>query len=96
MMMKFKVYEVELEWDDIKNGDRQSFLYANYEDAVAKFKELVEQQKKVDWIEEGLTEGNGDGYEYELTEQVDYWCFSRDYFLDHCYSAVTIEERKVF
>ena len=94
--MKFKIYEVTLEWNTEKDDDHQSFLYAEYEDAVAKFKELVEEQKKVDWIAEGLEKGDDDFYHYELTEQVDYWYFGADYFLDRMYSVVTIEERKVF
>ena len=93
--MKFKVYEVTLEWNTGKDEDTKSILYANYEDAVAKFKEFIEEQKRVDWIAEGLADGNNDGYEYELTERIDYWCFSRDYFLDHMYSVVMIEEREV-
>lgn len=94
--MKFKIHEVVLEWDTGKDGDTESFLYADYEDAVAKFKELVEKQKKVDWIEEGLTKDSDEIYHYELYEEIDHWCFSADYFLDHMYSSVTIIEREVF
>ena len=94
--MKFKIYEVTLEWNTGKDDDKQSFLYADYEDAVAKFKELVEEQKKVDWIDEGLKSESDEFYQYELTEQVDYWYFGVDCFLDRMYSVVVIEERKVF
>jgi hypothetical protein len=94
--MKFKVYEVELEWCTEKDDDKQSFLYANYEDAVVKFKELVEEQKKVDWIEEALTRENDNWYQSELVEKVDYWCLNIDYQLDHMYSVVCITEREVF
>ena len=94
--MKFKVYEVILEWYTGKDDDKQSFLYANYEDAVVKFKELVAEQKKVDWIEEALTRENNDWYQSELVEKVDYWCLSIDCQLDHMYSVVYITEREVF
>ena len=93
--MKFKVYEVELEWNTGKDDDRQSFLYVDYNDAVAKFKELIEEQKKIDWIEEALVMDDNDWYQSELTEMVDYWCISVDYQLDRMYSAVTITEREV-
>ena len=94
--MKFKIHEVVLEWDTGKDGDTESFLYADYEDAVAKFKELVEKQKKIDWIAEGLTKDSDEVYRYELCEEIDHWCFSVDYFLDRMYSAVTIIIREVF
>lgn len=94
--MKFKVYEVELEWCTDKDDDRQTFLYANYEDAVAKFKELIEEQKKVDWVEEALNTESDDWYASELVATVDYWGIHIDYNLDRMYSAVSITEREVF
>ena len=94
--MKFKVYEVELEWSTEKDDDRQSFLYADYDDAVVKFKELIEEQKKVDWIAEALVKENDDWFQSELTETIDCWCISVDYQLDYMYSVVTITEREVF
>lgn len=94
--MKFKIYEVTLEWNTGKDDDTESFLYAEYEDAVAKLKELVEKQKKVDWIEEGLAKDSDEIYHYELYEEIDHWHFSVDYFFSHMYSSVTIIEREVF
>ena len=71
-------------------------MYTSYDDAVAKFKELVEEQKKVDWIEEALVTENDDWYQSELTESIDYWCIAVDCNLDRMYSVVTIIEREVF
>lgn len=93
--MKFKVYEVELEWNTGKDDDKQSFLYADYEDAVAKFKELVKEQKKIDWVAEALTSESDDWYQSELIDMIDYWCIIIDCNLDRWYSAVTITEREV-
>ena len=92
-MMKFKVYEVELQWNTDKDEDRQSFLYADYEDAVVKFKELIEEQKKVDWIEEGLA---SDDEKYELFEKVDFWGFYAEYLWSDWRSEISIIEREVF
>lgn len=95
-MMKFKVYEVELEWSTDKDDDKKSFLYANYDDAVARFKELVEEQKKIDWVEEALTRKSDDWYQSTLIDMIDYWCVIIDCNLDRMYSSVTITEREVF
>ena len=94
--MKFKVYEVELWWSTGKDDYKQSFLYANYEDAVAKFKELVEEQKKNDWVEEALTRESDDWYQSELIDMIDYWCVIVDCNFDRLYSGVAITEREVF
>lgn len=94
--MKLMVYEVELEWNTGKDDNKQSFLYANYEDAVAKFKELVEEQKKIDWVDEALTRESDDWYQSELIDMIDYWCVIVDCNFDRLYSSVTITEREVF
>jgi hypothetical protein len=91
--MKFKVYEVKATRLEEKDDYEQSFLYAEYEDAVAKFKELVEAEKKVDWIEEGLA---SDDERYELFENVDFWGFYAEDFWNDWRSEVTIIEREVF
>lgn len=94
--MKFKVYEVEFEWSTDKDDYKQSFLYAIYDDAVAKFKELVEEQKKVDWVAEALVRESDDWYQSELIDVIDYWCVTIDCNFDRLYSSVTIIEREVF
>ena len=94
--MKFMVYEVELDWNTGKDDHKQSFLYANYEDAVAKFKELIEEQKKIDWVEEALTRESDDWYESTLIDMIDYWCVIVDCNFDRFYSSVAITEREVF
>ena len=91
--MKFKVYEVKAIRIEEKGDYEQSFLYADYEDAVVKFKELVESEKKVDWIEEGIA---SDDEKYELFENVDFWGFYADYLWSDWSSEVTIIEREVF
>ena len=91
--MKFKVYEVQAIRVEDKDDYEQSFLYAEYEDAVAKFKELVEAEKKVDWVEEGLA---SDNERYELFENVDFWGFDAEYLWSSWRSEVTIKTREVF
>ena len=91
--MKFKVYEVQAIRVEDKDDYEQSFLYAEYEDAVAKFKELVEAEKKVDWVEEGLA---SDNERYELFENVDFWGFYAEYLWSSWRSEVTIKTREVF
>ena len=46
--MKFKVYEVKATRLEEKDDYEQSFLYVEYEDAVAKFKELVETKNQAE------------------------------------------------
>ena len=96
--MKFKIYEVERVRDDGKDEHKLQFWYLDYADAVERFKKLVEEEKKVDWIEEALATKDADDiwYQSELTEEVDCWCIAVDYHLDRMYSAVTITEREVF
>jgi hypothetical protein len=91
--MKFKVYEVKAIRIEDKCDYEQSFLYADYEDAVAKFKELVEAEKNVDWIEEGLF---SDDERYKLFENVDFWGFYAESLWNDWRSEVTIIEREVF
>ena len=90
--MKLKVYEVKRVRDDGKNDYVDLFLYADYADAVVKFKELIEAEKKIDWIEEGL-ESNDE--RYEVIENVDFWGFYADDFWNNLKSEVSIEEREV-
>lgn len=92
--MKFKVYEVTRVRDDGKDDYVDSFLYADYVDAVAKFKQLVEEEKKVDWIEE-LFELN-DKTLYEVIEDIDFWGLYAADFWDYLKSEVSITEREVF
>lgn len=92
--MKFKVYEVKRVRDDGKDDYVDSFLYADYVDAVAKFKQLVEEEKKVDWIEE-LFELN-DKTLYEVIEDIDFWGLYAADFWDYLKSEVSITEREVF
>ena len=94
--MKFKVYEVVLKWNTGKDDHKQSFLYANYEDAVAKLKELVEEQKKIDWVEEALTRESDDWYKSMVVDTIDFWYVDVDCNFDTLYSSVTITEREVF
>lgn len=94
--MKLKVYEVQRARMDGKDEYSTEFLYLDYADAVEKFKQLVEEEKKIDWIEEALTTESDEHYKPELREEVDYWCVSVHYGLDCMYSAVTITEREVF
>ena len=55
------------------------------------YKKLIEEEKQIDWIEEVLSENDG-----ELTECVDYWGIYVEHMLDRMYSEVTITEREVF
>ena len=91
--MKIKVYEVKATRLEEKDEYEQSFLYVRYEDAVVKFKELVDEEKKVDWIKEGLESNNS---KYELFEKVDFWGFYADDLWSDWRSEVTIIEREVF
>ncbi len=89
--MKLKIYEVERIRDDGKDEHRLQFWYLDYADAVEKFKKLIEEEKKVDWIEEALADN-----EYNLFECVDYWGVYVEHMFDRMYSEVKIEEREVF
>lgn len=91
--MKFKVYEVKRYRFEDKDDYEDSFLYAEYDDAVAKFKELVEEEKQVDWIEEGLA---SDDEKYELIQKIDFWGFYAEGFWNDWTSEITITKRKVF
>ena len=91
--MKFKVYEVKAIRVEDKDDYEQSFLYAEYEDAVVKFKELVAAEKQVDWIAEGLASSDEN---YELYENVDFWGFYAEDLWNDWRSEVTIIEREVF
>ena len=91
--MKFKVYEVKAIRMEDKDDYEQSFLYAEYADAVAKFNEIVEAEKKIDWIEEGLT---SDNEKYELFENTDFWGFYAQKLWGDWHSEVVIETREVF
>ena len=90
--MKLKVYEVERIRIEDKDDYEDSFLFAEYSDAVKKFKELIEEEKKVDWIEEGL---ESDDTRYELIEKVDFWGFYAEDFWNDWKSEVAITEREV-
>ena len=94
--MKLKVYEVERVRDDGSDEHRLKFLYLDYANAVDRFKKLIEEEKKVDWIEEALSDNYDADYTCELTESVDYWGFYVEHMLDRMYSEVTITEREVF
>lgn len=91
--MKLTVYEVKATRLEEKDDYEQSFLYAKYEDAVIKFKELVEEAKKIDWIEEGLA---SDDTKYELFEKVDFWGFYAEDLWSDWRAEVSITEREVF
>ena len=91
--MKLKVYEVTRVRIEDKDDYEDSFLYAEYADAVNKFKELIKEEKKVDWIEEGLS---SDDERYALIESVDCWSFCADDFWYTWSSEVSITEREVF
>lgn len=90
--MKFKVYEVKRVRDDGKDDYIDSFLYADYKDAVVKFKQFIEEEKKIDWIEEGLA---SDDKRYTVIESVDYWGFYAEDLWNTLRSEVSIEEREV-
>ena len=90
--MKFKVYEVKRYRFEDRDDYEDSFLYAEYPDAVKKFKELIEEEKKIDWIEEGL--GSNDE-KYELIETIDFWGFYAEDFWNDWKSEITITKRKV-
>ena len=91
--MQLKVYEVTRIRVEDKDDYEDSVLYADYTDAVAKFKEFVDEEKKVDWIEEGL---ESDNERYQLIENVDFWGFYAEDFWNDWKSEVTITEREVF
>lgn len=93
--MKFKVYEVVLDWDTEKDGDIESYLYADYKDAKKKFDALVEKQKQIDWVQEGLSL-LGKNEAYELIENIDFWGFYAEEFWSRWKSEVSIIEREVF
>ena len=90
--MKFKVYEVKtIQFNGITDYE-QSFLYANYQDAVKGFKELVKEAKKINWVEEGLKSDNN---KYILKNNINYWSFHIDEALNYKSYEVSIEEREV-
>ena len=90
-MMKFIIYEVERIRDDGSDEPRLQFWYLDYADAVERFKKLVDEEKKVDWIEEALSDN-----ECELIECVDYWGIYVEHMLERMYSEVQITAREVF
>ena len=97
--MKFKIYEVILENGEGRNVNSQSFLYAEYEDAVSKFKKLIEERKKVDWIMECLNIiDTHEGYDIDLIQTMDLWAIYVGDVGDfhHMNSRVKIIEREVF
>ena len=89
--MKFTVYEVKRIRREEKDDYEDSFLYAEYPDAVAKFNELVEEEKKVDWIDEALADKT-----CELFDAIDYWGIYVEHGFDNGVSEVIIEAREVF
>ena len=95
--MKFKIYEVKLGTMQDRVEEIQSFLFAEYEDAVSKFKKLIEEQKKVDWIMECLNIiDTYEGYDIDLIETMDMWAIYVDGLFSRRHSKVTIIEREVF
>ena len=94
--MKFKVHEVTRIRADRKDEYVVEYLFADYADAVAKFKELIAEEKKVDWIEEVLENIDNHEFEYQLEEGIDEWYFSVEHGLDTWHSEVMIIEREVF
>lgn len=89
--MKFVVYEVKRIRREEKDDYVDSFLYADYADAVVKFNKLVEEEKQVDWIEDALKNKTG-----ELFDTIDYWgVYVCNLFSDYV-SEVIIETREVF
>lgn len=91
--MKLKVYEVKRYRVEDKDDYEDSFLYAEYHNAVNKFKDIIEEEKMVDWIEEGLESNDA---RYELIEAIDFWGFYAEDFWNDWKSEVTITEREVF
>lgn len=96
--MKLKVYEVKRVRIEEKDDYEDSFLYADYPDAVVKFKELVEEEKKIDWIEECLEMGvdNDEGRDIDIVEGIDFWGLYVDDLFARWSSEVSIIEREVF
>ena len=94
--MKMKIYEVSRVRDDGDDEYKLQFLYLNYEDAVAKFKQLVAEEEKVDWIEEGF-ENLDDEEHYSFVCTTDLWMFASVHNIcDVCTSIVEIKAREVF
>ena len=93
--MKFKIYAVTKVTDDGKDESILTFYFSDYVDAVNQFKDFVGEAKEIDWVEEGLTEGDRDGYIHEIIDTVDYWCFRRHHMIDKMFVAVVIEEKEV-
>lgn len=93
--MKFKVYEVVLDWATEKDGDIESYLYVDYKDAKKKFDELVKKQKQVDWIQEGWSL-LGKNEAFTLINHIDFWGFYAEKFWSDWKSEITIIEREVF
>jgi hypothetical protein len=91
--MKLKVYEVGvIRFDEV--GDAEwSLLYADYPVAVKEFKSLIKEAKQIDWIKEGLKNGNE---KYILRSTVDYWSFHIDRSFEYKSYEVYIKEREVF
>ena len=52
----------------------------------------IEEEKKIDWIEEGLA---SDDEMYGVIESVDYWGFYAEHLWNTLRSEVSIEEREV-
>ena len=88
--MKFVVYEVKRIRREEKDDYVDSFLYADYADAVVKFNELVEDEKQVDWIEEALINKT-----CELFDTIDCWGVYVDNLFSDYVSEVVIEAREV-
>jgi hypothetical protein len=89
--MKFVVYEVKRIRREEKDDYVDTYLYADYADAVVKFNELVEEEKQIDWIEEDLKNQTG-----EVFDTIDYWGIAVENGFDSYVSEVIIETREVF
>lgn len=88
--MKFVVYEVKRIRREEKDDYVDSFLYADYADAVVKFNELVEDEKKIDWVEEALENHAG-----TVFDTIDYWGIYVEHDFNDYVSEVIIEPREV-
>lgn len=88
--MKFVVHEVKRIRREEKDDYVDSFLYADYADAVVKFNELVEEEKQIDWVEDALENKTG-----ELFDTIDYWGIYVDNMFSNYVSEVIIEAREV-
>jgi len=88
--MKFVLYEVKRIRREEKDDYADAYLYVDYADAVVKFNELVEEEKKVDWVEEALANQT-----CELFDTIDYWGVYVDNMFSDYVSEVIIEAREV-